>query len=106
MANDAGWMMTPRETELAARRAALIARSGRLRSDIAARTGDIASQLSGVGRLAATARALSNRPLLLAGAAALVLLTGPRRAVRLAGRALVALGLVRRLLRLSGPSKP
>lgn len=97
--------MTPRDAELAAKRAALLDRSSRLREDIVGRTRDITGRLSGVERLASTARAMSNRPLLLAGAAALMLLAGPRRAVRLAGRALMVLGIAKRLFRLTGSSR-
>jgi hypothetical protein len=96
--------MTPRDAELAARRAELLDRSSRLRADIAERTRDITGRFSGVERLATAAR--SNRPLMLAGAAALMLFAGPRRAVRLAGRALMVLGVVKRLLRLTGSSRP
>jgi hypothetical protein len=95
--------MTPRDAELAAKRAALLDRSSRLREDIVGRTRDITGRLSGVERLASTA--MSNRPLLLAGAAALMLLAGPRRAVRLAGRALMVLGIAKRLFRLTGSSR-
>jgi hypothetical protein len=79
--------VTDRERELAARRVELLARSEALRA--------------GIG-----ARIKANRPVLIAGAAALVLLVGPRRALRLAGRALVVLGLIKRLLTPSGYAKP
>lgn len=98
--------MTEREQELAARRAALLARSGLLRADIAARSQEMVKGLQGAERLVSGARQMASRPALVAGAAALALLLGPRRALRLAGRALVVLGLLKRLLTPSDYAKP
>lgn len=98
--------MTAREQELIARRAVLLSESARLRGAIGADSKDLMNSLSAVQRIAQVGRTMASRPLLVAGAAALVLLTGPRQALRLAGRALVVLGLLKRLLGLIGPSKP
>lgn len=98
--------MTDRERQLAARRAELLARSETLRADIGARSQELVKGWHGAERLVASAREIANRPVLIAGAAALVLLVGPRRALRLAGRAVVVLGLVKRLITPRGYAKP
>jgi hypothetical protein len=59
--------MTPREQELALRRAALLERSTRLRTDIAQTTEEISSRLSGVGRIASAVQMVTRAPVLLAG---------------------------------------
>lgn len=98
--------MTEREQELAARRVALLARSTALRADIAARSQEMVRALQGADRLVRGVRQLASRPVLVAGAAGLALLFGPRRALRLAGRALVVLGLLKRLLTPRDYAKP
>jgi len=98
--------MIDRERQLAARRAELLARSEALRADIGARGQELVKGWHGAERLVASAREIANRPVLIAGAAALVLLVGPRRALRLAGRAVVVLGLVKRLITPRGYVKP
>jgi hypothetical protein len=98
--------VTDRERQLAARRTELLARSAALRDDIGARSREMLHGWQGAERLVASARAIANRPVLIAGAAALVLLLGPRQALHLAGRALVVLGLIKRLLTPSGYAKP
>lgn len=98
--------MTPRERELARKRAELLARSERLRSDIAETANSIGGRLSGVGQVVSVVQAATRAPVLLAGAALLVLAAGPARALRLASRALVVLGLLRRILSLRDASRP
>ncbi|MBM4199024.1 MAG: hypothetical protein FJ167_01445 [Gammaproteobacteria bacterium] len=73
--------VTDRERQLAARRTELLARSAALRDDIGARSREMLHGWQGAERLVASARAIANRPVLIAGAAALVLLLGPRRAL-------------------------
>jgi hypothetical protein len=98
--------VTDRERQLAARRTELLARSAALPDDIGARSREMLHGWQGAERLVTSARAIANRPVLIAGAAALVLLLGPRQALHLAGRALVVLGLIKRLLTPSGYAKP
>jgi hypothetical protein len=98
--------MTPREQELALRRAALLERSARLRTDIAHTTEAIGSRLSGVGRIVSAVQVVTRAPVLLAGSALLVLMAGPAKALQLASRALVVLGLLRRIISLRDASRP
>lgn len=98
--------MTHRERELAARREVLVGRSTRLRSEIACTATGIDDRLSGVRRVASVVQATARAPVLLAASALLVLIAGPAKALRLASRALVVLGLLRRILSLRDASKP
>ena len=98
--------MTPRERELAARRAHLLARSERLRSEIVQTASTITSRLTGVERIVSGVQRATRAPVLLAGSALLVLWAGPAKALRLASRALVVLGLLRRIISLRDASRP
>lgn len=83
-----------------------IERSTDLRGHIAANAEETTSRLRLGDPLESGARAAMQRPALVAGAALLVLCVGRSRAARLASRALVVVGLLRRLSRLSGALKP
>lgn len=98
--------MTPREHELALRRSALLARSERLRREISETTTAIGTRLSGVEQAVSTVKWATRAPVLLAGLAVLVVTAGPAKALRLASRALVVLGLLRRILSLRDASRP
>ncbi len=91
--------MTDRERQLSARRAELLACSETMRADIGARSQELINGLPG-------ARATATRPVLIAGAAELVLWFGPRGRCTFQRRALVILGLIKRLLTPSGYAKP
>lgn len=97
--------MTRRAAVLAARRDLLVARSEFLRADLHCEAAVIGQRLRFVDRAAAFARSRPGRVLLVAGAAVL-LLTGPRKWFRVAGRLAAAWPLLRPwLLRSSGSTR-
>ena len=73
--------------QLAARRELLLARSARMRSELAADAGALAVRFRTVDRLVAVARSDAGRFLAI-GVAALLLFGRPRRLLRLAAKAL------------------
>jgi hypothetical protein len=83
--------------QLAARREMLLARSARLRGELAADGGLLAVRFHTVDRLVATARTNSGR-LVFIGAAVLMLFGRPRRLLRIAVKALALWPLVGPLL--------
>ena len=77
--------MTRSAAQLAQRRADLLERSGKLRSQLAESVATLAARLRYVDTTATFLRS-SGGPLLLSAAVALLLFRGPRRMFRLAGR--------------------
>ncbi len=96
--------MTKSETELDRRRAALLARSARLREDISRSGAGVTGRLGGAERGIKVAKALTSTPVLLAAGAALLAYAGPARALHLVGRGLVGVNLLRKLLGALGPA--
>lgn len=92
--------MNERLAELELKRQTLVVQSAVLRGDIAAEGAGIQDRFSQVDRGLAALRHLTSSPWLIAGAGALVVMLGPVRALRWAGRGLVGLTLARRALRL------
>ncbi len=92
--------MNERLAELELKRQTLVLQSAVLRGDIAAEGAAIQGRFSQVDRGLAALRSLTSSPWLIAGAGALVVVLGPVRALRWAGRGLVGLTLARRALRL------
>lgn len=82
---------------LAARREALVARSGELREELHREGGELAVRFRVVDRIVGVARSGPARGLLI-GAAALVLLWRPRKLLKLASRALLVWPLVKPFL--------
>ena len=95
--------------ELAARRAALIEESGRLRAELAVDAGELGLRFRLADRIVAAARSGNGR-LILIGLAALMIFGRPRRvlgaALRLVKLAPVVLPLVPHLKRWFGERKP
>jgi len=96
--------MTKRESETERRRAQLLARSARLREDIARTGAGVTGRLGGAERSMKVARAITSTPVLLAAGAALLAYAGPARAITLIGRGLAGVNLLRRVLSALGPS--
>ncbi len=91
--------MTKRESATERRRAQLLARSARLREDIARTSAGVTGRLGGAERSIKVARAITSTPvLLLAAGAALLAYAGPAKAISLVGRGLVGVNLLRRVL--------
>lgn len=89
--------MTGRAARLAAHREQLIARSARLRDELAGDGSELAGRFRLLDSAAAFARSGSGR-LLVIGAAVLALLTGPGRALKVVRRVALVLPLVRPFL--------
>ena|GEM_PF-1727842 len=89
--------MTGRAARLAARRAQLIARSERLRLDLRYDGAELADRFRLLDSATAFARSAAGRALLVGGAA-LVLVAGPRRALKIARRLALLWPLARPLL--------
>ena len=90
--------MTKRESATERRRAQLLARSARLREDIARTSAGVTGRLGGAERSIKVARAITSTPVLLAAGAALLANAGPAKAISLVGRGLVGVNLLRRVL--------
>lgn len=95
-------MMDHRLRELELRQRALVLRSELQRRAISGEGADIAARLGGVESKVSLARHLVSLPALGIGAAVLLLVIGPARALRLASRMLVGLTLARRAAALVG----
>jgi YqjK-like protein len=78
--------MTDRQLELVARREALRAETARQREHMDALARDIQARLSGIDRSIDMVRTVAAKPLVIAGAIAVVALVGPRRLLSIAGR--------------------
>ena len=96
--------MRKRLSELQERRALLEQKSAQQRQQLGAAVDEIDSRIRRVEGGLGTARKFLQRPAVLAGGAALGLLVGPRRALRLAGQAALVVAAARRLLRFVRPS--
>jgi hypothetical protein len=96
--------MRKRLSELQERRALLERKSALQRQQLGAAVDEIDSRIRRVEGGLGTARKFLQRPAVLAGGAALGLLVGPRRALRLAGQAALVVAAARRLLRFVRPS--
>lgn len=95
--------MTSGERDDDRRQAELIAKSRRLREDIAHTGAEVTGRLGGARPALGAARALTSTPVLLAAAAAMLVWAGPAKALRLTSRGLVAVNLARRVLGALGP---
>lgn len=96
--------MTKRVGELQERRALLEQKSALQRQQLGSAVDEIDSRIRRVEGGLGSARRFLKRPAVLAGGAALGLLVGPRRALRLAGQAALVIAAARRLLRYVRPS--
>lgn len=96
--------MTKRFGELQERRALLEQKSALQRHQLGSAVDEIDSRIRRVEGGLGSARRFLKRPAVLAGGAALGLLVGPRRALRLAGQAALVIAAARRLLRYVRPS--
>jgi hypothetical protein len=94
--------MNGRRRELELRQRLLVLRSTLLRAEIGGEGRRIQSSLGQVDRGVTAVRTLVASPVVLAVAGIAVVLVGPLRALRWAGRGLVALTLVRRVVKLLG----
>jgi hypothetical protein len=86
--------------ELAARRRALVERSGRLRDALQVHVAGCGARLQGVDRGVSMARALLSRPVVVTAATALIVVLRPARALRWAARASLALSMARNVMSL------
>jgi hypothetical protein len=96
--------MSIRINLLEERRAQLRQKSAMQRQQLGVAVEEIDSRIRRVEGALGSARKFVQRPAVLAGGAALGLLVGPRRALRLAGQAALAIAAARRLLRFVRPS--
>ncbi len=87
--------------DLAQRRAGLQRKAELQREQLGAHVRAIESRVSGADGLL-SARFLLQKPVLIAGAAALLFFVGPRRVLALAGRAIFLFSTAKRLFRLLG----
>lgn len=87
-----------RSEQLARRRAELVARSARLRGEIALDGARIGSRLGAVDRGLSLLRAATRQPLLLAAGAGLLLTLKPLRAMKWAARGAVLWSVARRVM--------
>lgn len=97
--------MTSGERDDDRRQGELILKSRRLREEIAQTGAEVTGRLGGGKPVLKAARALTSTPVLLAAGAALLVFSGPRRALQLASRGLVAVNLARRVLGALGPRR-
>jgi hypothetical protein len=88
--------MSARETQLANRRAKLIARSSAQRAQLAGQAADLGRSLGGVERGISVARHLTARPLLLGAAAAALLVVRPGKAIKWITRGALITSMVRK----------
>jgi YqjK-like protein len=93
-------MSSDRQRELAARREALRAESAIQRDFLGRTVEDLESRLAGIDRGIEIARRAVRKPVVLAGAIALIAFIGPRRVLRIAGRSAVLFATGRRVMRL------
>lgn len=91
--------MSERGKNLAQRRAGLQLRAAAQRRQLGQLFESIDSRVRTVDQGIVNARSFLRRPALLMGGAAVALLVGPRRILRLAGQSVLLVGTVRRLLR-------
>ncbi len=91
--------MSDPDEELAQRRVRLELRSAVQRRQLGELVESIDSRIRGVDQGLLKARHFLQRPAVLAGGAALSLVIGPRRVLRLAGQAVLLFAAARRLLR-------
>ncbi len=96
--------MSERLRLLEERRALLQRKSAVQRQQLGLAVEEIDSRIRRVEGGLGSARKFLKRPAVLAGGAALGLLVGPRRALRLAGQAALVVAAARRLLRYVRPS--
>lgn len=96
--------MSKRLGELQERRALLQRKSAAQRQELGAAVEEIDVRIRRIEGGIGSARKFLHRPAVLAGGAALGLLVGPRRALRLAGQAALVIAAARRLLRFVRPS--
>lgn len=94
--------MNERLRELELRQRQLVLRSSVLRAEIGGECRRIQASLGQVDRGVAAVRMLVSSPVVLAITGVAVVFAGPLRALRWAGRGLVALTLVRRVVKLFG----
>ncbi len=94
--------MNARLRELELRRDLLVLRSRALRASATVEAALLGASVAGVDRSVAALRSLVRSPLVLAVAGLVAVTVGPLRALRWAGRGLVALSLARRLTRILG----
>lgn len=92
--------MSDRTLELAARRNALRAHCDVQRSYLAETARQIESHLSGIDRGIALIQRFAHKPLLVVGGVGLIMMLGPRRLLRWAGRSAFLFASGQRLLRL------
>lgn len=90
--------MSERQRELEAKRNALIAQSTRQRTELTSEADAIKERLAGIDRGVDLVRSLARKPVVIAGAIALVALFGPRRLLRVASRSAVFIATGRRLI--------
>ncbi|MFM7627365.1 MAG: hypothetical protein ACKO7G_13080 [Gammaproteobacteria bacterium] len=95
--------MTSGERDDDRRQGELILKSRRLREQIAQTGADVTGRLGGGRPMLHAARAVTRTSVLIAAGVALLVFAGPRRALRLASRGLVAVDLARRVLGALGP---
>ncbi len=91
-------MMNSRRQQLADQRATLLARSGRLRAELAQHGTRIGDRLSLVDRGLQLAKAATERPLLMSAAGLLLMLFKPTKAVKWMARGALVTSLLRRVL--------
>jgi hypothetical protein len=97
--------MNARLRELELRRDLLVLRSRLLRTQATLDGAAIGARVAQVDRGVAAVRGLASSPMVLGVAALVALAVGPVRAVRWAGRGLVALSLARRVARILGSAR-
>jgi hypothetical protein len=91
--------MTGHLAKLESRRKDLQSKAAAQRRELGECVGDIKARCLGVDRGFVKARDLLQKPVVLAGGAALFLFLGPGRLMSLAGRAAVLVSIARRLIR-------
>lgn len=96
--------MSKRLSALEERRALLQQKSDLQRRQLGSAVEEIDSRIRSVEGGLGSVRNFLKRPAVLAGGAALGLLVGPRKALRLAGQAALVIAAARRLLRFVRPS--
>jgi len=92
--------VSERRLRLAERRAALLAHCALQRGELSQRAQQIETRLASVDRAISIVRRYAAQPLLLVGGAALLIMVGPRRILRWAGRGAVFITAGKRVARL------
>ncbi|MFL6551217.1 MAG: YqjK family protein [Povalibacter sp.] len=92
--------MSERRIRLAEKRAALLAHSAVQRGELSQQVQEIETRLASVDRGINMVRRYAAQPLLMVGVAALLVMVGPRKILRWAGRSAVFLTAGRRVARL------